>query len=64
MSGGLEGEMDPHEQIDDLAKVIEEEGSMFRNVCPEAIVPWIKAIRENTWVVKGVDPIWIDLAQA
>ncbi len=62
--GGLGGgQMDPQEQIDDLVKVIEETGSKFRNVCPEAIVPWIKAIQEKAWSAKGDEQIWIDPSQ-
>lgn len=63
MGGMAEGQMDPQEQIEDLVKVIEESGSKYRNVCPEAIVPWIKAIQENAWTVKGDEPIWIDPSQ-
>lgn len=60
MSGGLDNQFDPQIQIDDMVRVIEEEGSKFRNVCPEAIVPWIKAIQENTWNVKGDEPIFLN----
>ena len=56
------GQMDPQIQIDDLVRVIEEEGSKFRNVCPDAIVPWIKAIQAKTWEARGDEPIWIDPA--
>ena len=63
VSGALDGQLDPQEQIDDLVKVIEEKGSKFRNVCPDAIVPWIKAIQDNTWSAKGDEPIWIDPTQ-
>ena len=64
MANGLDGQMDPQAQIDDLVKVIEEERSKFRNVCPEAIVPWIKATQAKAWVAQSDDPIWIDPAAA
>lgn len=56
----IPGQMDPRAQADDLVKVVEEEDSKFRNVCPQEIVPWIKAIQEQTWNSKGDKPIWID----
>lgn len=62
MAGGLDNQFDPQIQIDDMVRVIEEEGSKFRNVCPEAIVPWIKAIQEHTWNVKGDESILLDPA--
>lgn len=62
MAGGLENQFDPQIQIDDMVRVIEEDGSKFRNVCPEAIVPWIKAIQTNTWDVAGDASIFLDPA--
>lgn len=63
MANSLEGQFDPQMQIDDLVRVIEEEGSKFRNVCPEAIVPWIKAMQTRAWEAKGDESLWIDPSQ-
>ncbi|MCG5485148.1 MAG: hypothetical protein KK482_15680 [Sinorhizobium meliloti] len=35
----MENQSDPQIQIDDMVRVIEEEGTKFRNFCPETIVP-------------------------
>lgn len=59
-AGGLHGQLDPQAQIADLVRVVEEEGSKFRNVCPEAITPWIKAIQERAWTAKGEEAVWIN----
>ena len=63
VSNLLKDQLDPQEQIDDLVRVIEEENSKFRNVCPKEIEPWIKAIEERSWEAKGDEPIWIDPSQ-
>lgn len=62
MAGGLENQLDPQIQIKEMVRVIEEESSKFRNVCPEAIVPWIKAMHANIWDVKGDAPIFLPWA--
>jgi short-subunit dehydrogenase len=59
-AGGLQGQLDPQVQISDLVRVVEEDGSKFRNVCPEAITPWIKAIQERAWTAKGDEVVWIN----
>ena len=46
--------------IDALVRIAEEDGSKFRNVVPEEIVPWIKAIQEKSWEARGDEPLWID----
>jgi short-subunit dehydrogenase len=53
LAAGLENQFDPQIQIDEMVRIIEEEGSKFRNVCPEPIVPWIKAMHANIWDVRG-----------
>ncbi|WP_018099540.1 hypothetical protein [Sinorhizobium meliloti] len=35
----MENQFDPQIRIDDMVRVIEEEGTKFRNFCPETIVP-------------------------
>jgi len=60
LAGALEGQFDPQGQIDDLVRVIEEEKSNFRNVYPEAIIPWIKATQEKAWTAKADDSLWVD----
>lgn len=62
LADGLNNQFDPQIQIDDMVRVIEEEGSKFRNVCPEAIVPWIKAMHDNVWEVRGNAPIFLSAA--
>lgn len=62
LADGLNNQFDPQIQVDDMVRVIEEEGSKFRNVCPEAIVPWIKAMHDNVWEVMGDAPIFLSPA--
>lgn len=45
----LEQQLDPQVMIDAMIRVAEEENSLFRNVIPEAIIPWIKATQEQAW---------------
>ena len=59
LADGLSSQFDPQIQIDEMVRIIEEEGSKFRNVCPEAIVPWIRAMHDNIWNVKGDAPIFL-----
>jgi len=56
----LDTQADPKEQIDDLVKIVEEENSNFRNVCPEMIVPWIKAVEAKSWEAKSNEPVWVN----
>ncbi|MFT3722902.1 MAG: SDR family oxidoreductase [Hyphomonadaceae bacterium] len=58
-TGALESQLDPQVQVDEMVRIIEEEGSKFRNVCPNVIVPWIKAMHANVWDVKGNAPIFL-----
>jgi short-subunit dehydrogenase len=59
-AGGLAGQLDPQLQIADLVRVVEEEASKFRNVCPEAITPWIKAMQERAWTANGDEALWVN----
>lgn len=45
----LKQQLDPQVMIDAMIRVAEEENSLFRNVIPEAIIPWIKATQEQAW---------------
>lgn len=45
----LEQQLDPQVMIDAMIRVAEEENSLFRNVIPEGIIPWIKATQEQAW---------------
>jgi short-subunit dehydrogenase len=58
--GLLDGQFNPQLQIDDMVRVIEEEGSMFRNLCPREIEPWIRAMQERAWVAKDEEALFID----
>ena len=54
---GLNSQLDPQGLIDGLVRIAEEEGSKFRNVIPEEIVPWIQAIQANTWTAGRNDAL-------
>lgn len=59
-SDGLANQLDPQLMIDAMVRVAEEDNSLFRNVIPEAIIPWIKATQENTWHARKNDAISVD----
>ena len=59
----LDDQLDPQGLIDGLVRIAEEESSKFRNVIPEEIVPWIKAIEANTWDAGKDDALFLDPAQ-
>ena len=59
MENVLEGQLDPQEQIDDLVRVIEEDNPKFRNLCPQVVEPWIKALQARGWDAKANEPVWI-----
>ena len=63
LEGLLDDQLDPQEQIDDLVRVVEEERSKFRNVCPAAIVPWAKAVEARSWEVNSNEQVWVDPSQ-
>jgi short-subunit dehydrogenase len=60
LEGLLDDQLDPQEQIDDLVKIIEEERSKFRNVCPPAIVPWAKAVESRSWSALSNEQVWVE----
>lgn len=57
----LSDQLDPQEQVDDLVRVIEEQHSKFRNLCPTDIEPWIRAIEQKSWDARSNEAVWIDL---
>ena len=57
---GLENQLDPQIMVDAMIRVAEEDNSKFRNVIPEAIVPWIKATQEQAWKAKKNDLLTVD----
>lgn len=63
LDGGLEGQLDPQELVDAIVRVAEEDTSQFRNVVPDAIVPWIKAIQERAWTARTDDALFLDPSQ-
>ena len=60
-SGGLDDQLDPELMIEAMIRVAEEDSSSFRNVVPEAIVPWIKKTQEVAWAAKKNDSLTVDL---
>lgn len=56
----MANQLDPQILIDALVRVAEEDASKFRNVVPDAIEPWIKAIQANAWEARKDDMLWID----
>ena len=60
---GLDTQLDPQGLIDGLVRIAEEDGSKFRNVIPEEIVPWIKAIQATTWEAGPDDALFLDPTQ-
>ncbi len=59
-SGGLDNQLDPQEMIEAMIRVAEEDNSLFRNVIPEAIIPWIKATQERTWTIRKDESVSLD----
>lgn len=59
-SDGLANQLDPQIMIDAMVRVAEEDNSLFRNVIPEAIIPWIKATQESAWNATKNDMISVD----
>jgi len=56
----FDNQLDPQLMIDGMIRVADEDNSLFRNVIPEAIIPWIKAIQEKTWTAKKDDNLFLD----
>ena len=59
-NSGLDSQLDPQIMIDAMIRVAEEDNSLFRNVIPEAIIPWIKAIQTQAWVARKNDSVLVD----
>jgi short-subunit dehydrogenase len=59
LSDGLENQLDPQLVVDALVEVAEEDESRFRNVVPEEIVPWIKAIQAHAWTAGKDDVLFL-----
>ncbi|GAA5225446.1 SDR family oxidoreductase [Membranihabitans marinus] len=59
-SGGLDNQLHPQPMIDAMIRVAEEDNSLFRNVIPEEIIPWIKATQERTWSIRKNDTVSLD----
>lgn len=59
-SDGLANQLDPKSMIEAMIRVAEEDNSLFRNVIPEAIIPWIKATQKNTWQARKNDTLSVD----
>lgn len=60
MGDVLDDQLDPQEQVDDLVRVIEEDNSKFRNLCPQIVEPWIKALQARSWEARSNEQIWVD----
>lgn len=56
----LEHQLDPQMMIDAMIKVAEEDNSLFRNVIPEAIIPWIRATQTQAWTASKNDMLTIN----
>ena len=58
--GGLENQLDPQLMIDAMIRVAEEDSSKYRNVIPEALVPWLQANEKALWDADSKDaPIFV-----
>lgn len=62
LEGMLENQLDPQMMVDTLVRIVEEDGSSFRNVVPEQLGAWIRAIQDKAWTAGRDDPLWIDPA--
>ena len=62
MADSLSNQLDPQILIDTLVRVAEEDASKFRNVSPEAIVPWIQAMQARAWEASKDDSLFVDPA--
>ena len=53
----LQNQLDPKIMFDALVRIVEEDASKFRNVIPEAIIPFIQAMEANAWEVGKEDAL-------
>jgi short-subunit dehydrogenase len=57
-AGGLQSQHDPQSMIEAFVRIVEEDGSKFRNVVPDDTAEWIRGIQAKTWEVGRDDAIW------
>lgn len=62
LSADMSNQLDPQIMIDAMIRIAEENNSKFRNVIPEAIIPWIKATQEQAWKARKNDMLSVDPA--
>lgn len=58
----LPDQLPPQIMVDALVEICESNNSKFRNVVPEAIEPWIKAMQAQAWTARKDDPLFLDPA--
>jgi len=56
----LEQQLNPQMMIDAMIRVAEEDSSLFRNVIPEAIIPWIQATQAQVWTAGKNDMLTVN----
>lgn len=56
----MEQQLDPQLMINAMIRVAEEDNSLFRNVIPEAIIPWIKATQAQAWEARKNDMLTVN----
>ena len=54
----LQNQLDPQIMVDALVRIVEEYASKFRNVIPEAVIPFIQAMEAKAWEVGKGDALW------
>jgi short-subunit dehydrogenase len=57
-AGSLQKQLDPQSLIDAMVRIVEEDGSKFRNVVPDETADWIKGIQAKTWEAGKDDAIF------
>lgn len=59
-TSALEQQLNPRLMIDAMIRIAEEDNSLFRNVIPESIIPWIKKTQEHTWQARKNEMLTIN----
>ncbi|MCI1646842.1 MAG: SDR family oxidoreductase [Bacteroides sp.] len=59
-TSSLEQQLNPKLMIDAMIRIAEEENSLFRNVIPESIIPWIRKTQEHAWKAKRNEMLTIN----
>ena len=62
LEGVLDDQLDPRIMVDALVRIVEEDASHFRNVVPEELGTWIRAMHDLAWKVGRDDSLWVDPA--